>query len=149
MSSYGAPETALPHTHKLCQECILFCKGSRHSVTALAYVHIFFSKIAEGVDFIALTEHQDSEVTITEEAQRRCTFYEILDDIEIEGDEYFTVKLSSSNPLVLVTNEAMVTIVDDDADEVMTDIPNAAATTPSFTTPTVSTPTNHTPGIIQ
>ena len=90
---------------------------------------------AEGLDFITLPpDHRGIEFvyTASEETQRRCTYYEILDDSEIEGDEYFTVRLSSSNPLVVVTNEATVTIVDDDGSESTVSAPTVrTSTTPA------------------
>ena len=66
--------------------------------------------------------------------QERCTYFEILDDRDNEGDEYFTVKLLSSNPRVIIeTSEANVTIHDDDGGVMTTSSP---APTPTTTMPT-------------
>lgn len=71
----------------------------------------------------------------SEGAQSNCTYIEILDDDNIvEQDEQFTVKLSSSNPQVVLTNrEATITIIDDDgeSDEVMETEPASEVTTAS------------------
>lgn len=71
-----------------------------------------------GQDFIALRSGQrDVDFTISETTQRRCTFYEIIDDKEIEGNEQFAIQLVSSNQQVTVTNQATVTIVDNDGND--------------------------------
>ena len=102
--------------------------------------------LPEGVDFITLpTEHRGLEFTISEDTQRRCTFYEILEDSEIEGDEYFTVRLSSSNRQVIVTtNEATVTIVDNDVDVETTIHASTSEPTTSTTISTTTAVTNPT-----
>ena len=106
---------------------------------------IFFFLIlhAEGIDFITIpTEHRGLKFTTSEDIQRSCTFYEILDDSEVEGDEYFTVRLSSTNRQVILTiNEATVTIVDDDDDEDDDDVETASYSEPTTSTTTVSSTT--------
>ena len=91
--------------------------------------------LAEGSDFVALQpDYRVVELANMEGPQERCSFFEILDDKDTEGDEYFTVKLSSSNPqVVLETSEAIVTIHDDEDGEV---------TTTNSPTPTTPMPTD-------
>ena len=113
----------------------------------------YFLILAEGLDFIALpTNQRGSESFLSEDNQYSCTNYEILDDSEIEGDEYFTVTLSSNDPMViiLVTSEATVTIVDDDTSSTGTTIRTTVSTPttrspPASTVSTPSPPTNTVP----
>ena len=124
-------------------DCMLinFCHAKTSTCIADRRLTLNFLKLAEGVDFITLpTEHRSLEFTISEDTQRRCTFYEILEDSEIEGDEYFTVRLSSNNRQVIVTNEATVTIVDGDDSDV-----EATSTTEPAISTTVSTTTTSVP----
>ena len=116
-------------------------------VRVLVLISRLCIKFAEDVDFTALpTEHRVLKITTSEGIQRRCIFYEILDDSEIEGDEYFTVRLSSSNPQVIVTNEATVTIVDDDVVKTTEPITTTTSSPPT-TTMNVPTTTDPTEGI--
>ena len=46
---------------------------------------------------------------------KQCTFVRIIQDDEIEGNEEFSIRLLTSDPIaVLVDSQANVTIVDDD-----------------------------------
>ena len=70
----------------------------------------------EGLDYLPLSsECRTLEFTLSNGLQEQCSYIEILDDSIIEGDEFFTLKLSSANPqVILARSEATVTIVDDD-----------------------------------
>lgn len=85
--------------------------------------------ILDAADFRSLNLTCGSlKFTVHQGIQKRCSYFEILDDDLVETEEQFIVELSSTNPQVdVIDGEATVSIVDDDGDD--EEPTNIAATT--------------------
>ena len=62
-----------------------------------------------GSDYTALV---DQVLVLTPASPRQCIEIEILDDLEIESDEDFLVRIDQTTPQGVVSNVATVTILD-------------------------------------
>ena len=78
---------------------------------------MFSVLLTEGRDYLPLRpDCRILNFSISRDTQTHCSYIEILDDDVIEPEEYFTVKLLTSNPVVIFVNgEANVNIIDNDS----------------------------------
>lgn len=88
-------------------------QGKSSIVYTFIRIHLYLLHPIAETDFIPL---MSTALTLTGTDGGNCSTISILDDSVVEGNETFSVQLSTSNAAVDITqSSAMVTIIDDDA----------------------------------